>query len=139
MYPHQLSSCPLLCLFPVNIPGWDHIDMNDCKCQVNISKYLQKSSLETRETEYLPQKPTSASDAHPTREQKRVSCHVSAMYPPSTHQHKSPLCCLLLAPTDTHTHNLLTKDDSQTSSPKQSCRLRQTLKNHTLLTDNLQT
>lgn len=105
-----------MCLFPVNIPGWDHIDTSDCKCQVNISKYLQKSSLGTCEKEYLPQKPISASDVHPTREQKRLLSHVSYL-PLTSTDHLSAAYFLHQL---THRHNLLTKDYSQTSSQQQS-------------------
>lgn len=48
--------------------------MSDCKCQVNISKYLQKLFLGTREKENLPQKPISASDAHTVRDRKDSMC-----------------------------------------------------------------
>lgn len=108
-----------MCLLPVNIPGWNHIDMSDYKCEINVCKHLQKSSLETSEKEYLSQKPASARGAHPIREEGLTICvhHVPPSTPPQM-PFQLPAPCIS---SHTHTHNLLTKDYSQTSSQQQSC------------------
>jgi len=74
--------------------------MLDCKCQVNISKYLQKLFLGTCKKENLPQKSICSSDAHPARHLERL--HESVTSPPSAHQHKSPFGCMTQEPINTY-------------------------------------
>lgn len=92
--------------------------MSDYKCQVNISKHLQKSSLGTCEKEYLSQKPAFARGAHPIREQRLVICvrRVPTFHSPPQMPFQLP------APsTSSHTQYLLTEDYSRTSPQQQSC------------------
>lgn len=90
--------------------------MSDCKCQVNISKYLQKLFLGSREKENLPQKPISARDARTVRGRKESMC------PPCTHLQLSRADHLLASwplYTLTCTCKELTKDHSQAPSRAQ--------------------
>lgn len=70
--------------------------MRDCKCQVNISRYLQKLFLGTCEKENLPQKSIASSDAHPPRHLERL--HESITSPPAAYQYKSPSGCMSQEP-----------------------------------------
>lgn len=94
--------------------------MSDYEYEVNISKYLHKSSLGTCEKEYLSQKPASAKGAHPVREQGLIISvhHVPICLSPPQMPFQLPALCISSHscwPKITHKHHPQKNPVSQTS------------------------